>query len=255
MEPSGPSLKAGPGESLDRMSRTRWVLQRRKGHRSGTDDVLAAWCALSARPDARRVADLGCGHATVTLMLSSVLSGEFVGVEAQEISARLAERNLALNELSHRARVVHSDLREFEDEAGFDLVTGTPPFLPVGSGLIPNDPQRAAARFELRGGIEAYARAAARLLRPGGRVSLLMDGQQDARCLRAVADAGLHLHRQVVFTPIEGKRVRYRGYVAALDPPPAPVEILPLTIRDAEGNFTAAMSAIRRSFELDARDG
>ena len=243
------------GESLDRLSRTRQVLQRTGGHRSGTDDVLAAWCAVEACPQPLRVADLGCGHATVTLLLSSLLpDASFVGVEAQEVSAALGKRNLALNGLQERARVECGDLRSFEDTDGFDLVTGTPPFVPLGAGLLPRDPQRAAARFELRGGIEAYAEAAARLLRPGGRASLFMDAQQDARCLRAVESAGLHLRSLLIVEPIPDKQLRFRGYVASLEPADAEPAVKHLTVRGADGRFTDAMAAVRRRFELDDRD-
>jgi tRNA1Val (adenine37-N6)-methyltransferase len=244
-------LQPADGETLDRLSASRRVLQRRGGHRSGTDDVLAAWCAWQAMPDAARVADLGCGHATVALLLSSVLvEAEFVGVEAQELSAALGRRNLALNGLEDRALVHHADLRDFEDAAGFDLVTGTPPFLPLGSGLLPKDPQRAAARFELRGGIEAYADAAVRLLRPGGRVSLLMDAQQDARCRGAVEAAGLHLRRLLIVEPVRHKELRFRGYVASLEAHDEPIVEERMTVRDAAGRFTPAMVAVRRRFEL-----
>ena len=249
------ALTPGPGESLDRLSRTRQVLQRTGGHRSGTDDVLAAWCALGALPEARRVADLGCGHATVTLLLSSVLlDASFVGVEAQEVSVDLARRNLALNDLVGRARARHGDLRTFEDPEGFDLVSGTPPFVPVGAGLLPRDPQRAAARFELRGGIEDYAVAAARLLRPGGRVSLLMDAQQDPRCRRAIEAAGLHLRRLLIVEPIPGKQLRFRGYVASIEPAVEPIAVRRVTVRRADGTFSDAMAAVRRRFQLDDRD-
>ncbi len=245
----------GPGESLDRLSRTRRVLQRIGGHRSGTDDALAAWCALEARPDAARVADLGCGHATVTLLLSSALpDAAFVGVEAQDVSADLGRRNLLLNGLERRAVVRTGDLRAFDDPDGFDLVCGTPPFVPLGAGHLPRDPQRAAARFELRGGIEDYAAAAARLLRPGGRLSLLMDAQQDARCQRAIADAGLHLHRRLLVAPTPKKELRFRGYVAGLEPPEGPIVVARMTVRRADGTFTDAMVDVRHRFQLDARD-
>jgi tRNA1Val (adenine37-N6)-methyltransferase len=241
----------GPEESLDRLSAQRRVLQRRKGHRSGTDDTLAAWLASRVRPDAGRVVDLGCGHATVTLLLSQRLPGAtFVCVEYQPISAALARRNLALNGLEARARVAEGDLRDFEHEPVFDLATGTPPFMPVGSGLLAKDPQRAAARFELAGGIEAYLATAARLLAEHGLVSLLMDGDQDARCLRAFDAVGLHLHRTLVVFPRAGRSARYRGYVGGRRPAER-IARDELTIRDEDGQLTDPMRAVRRELELD----
>ena len=251
------SVQPLDGETLDRISDRRRVLQRRKGHRSATDDVLAAWSALAAAPHAERVLDLGCGHGTVTLHLSEALpDAEFVAVEVQEVSASLARRNMLLNGLQDRVIVLRSDLRELGALEppfaaalipGFDLVTGTPPFMPLGSGVLPADPQRAAGRFELRGGIEAYCAAAAHRLRPGGRVSFLMDGAQDERCKAAFVAAGLHLDRVVVVTPRPGRRVRYRGYIGGLDPVASPPQEVPLLVREEDGAYTAAMKAVREA--------
>lgn len=249
------------GERLNRLAAERVVLQRSRGHRSATDDLLAAWLAYTSQPHAGVVLDLGCGHATATLLLSTLLpEASFIGVEAQAISADLARRNLRLNRLDERARIVEGDLRQQRPEdlvpagtAGFDLITGTPPFMPLGSGVASRDPQRYAARFETRGGIEAYAEAAAALLAPGGRASFLMDAGQDARCQRAVDGAGLALCRMLVFTPREGLKPRFRGYVAlrAEEAPPVAPEVEPFCVRDRAGIYTASMKDLRALLQVD----
>jgi tRNA1Val (adenine37-N6)-methyltransferase len=245
------SLEPGPDERCDLLSKHRRVLQRRRGHRSGTDDTFAAWIAGTSRPDAQRVLDLGCGHGTVTMLLSQVVPGPFTSVEVQAISAALARRNVALNALGDRVTVVESDLRDLALEERFELATGTPPFMPVGSGPVSADPQRAAARFELRGGVEAYAQCAARHLEPGGTLMLLMDGAQDDRCRRAFADAGFGLSRLVAVTPRPGKPVRFRGYVGRLGEPDAATEWEPVLVRDAAGEYTPQMMGIRRDLFLE----
>jgi tRNA1(Val) A37 N6-methylase TrmN6 len=160
------------------------------------------------------VLDLGAGHGTVTLLLSRVLpDANFHLVEAQEVSAELAQRNLDENQLTSRATVACCDLREVDLRDRYDLVTGTPPFMPKGSGILPRDAQRAAARFELRGGIEEYLACASRALAPGGRVSMLMDAAQDERVRRGFRAAGLRLRRVLVVHPRTGRSPRFRGYV------------------------------------------
>ncbi|MCO4772374.1 MAG: methyltransferase domain-containing protein [Deltaproteobacteria bacterium] len=236
---------------LDRLSRDRQVLQRARGHRSGTDDIVAAWSASRAAPDAQRVLDLGCGHGTVTLLLSACLpEAAFVSVEAQEISADLCRRNMALNGLDARVDVRRADLRELDGGLGtFDLVTGTPPFMPPGSGVLPQDAQRAAARFELRGGIEAYCSAAARYLAPKGCASMVMDGAQDVRSRAAFAAAGLHLRSVRRVVPRTGKVWRYIAYVGGLQP--GQVHEEEIVVRDDSGDFTPAWTAVRQALRLD----
>lgn len=249
MEPlDPPGLSVDPAElSLDPLTERRRVWQRRRGHRSATDDFLAAWSALEAAPDAGRVLDLGCGHGTVTLLLSQVLDARFDLVEAQAVSAELARRNLATNGLAARASVQRLDLRELDPEPTYDLVTGTPPFMPLGSGILPKDPQRAAGRFELRGGIEAYLACAARALAPEGRVSMLMDGAQDVRVRAAFAAVGLHVHVVLAVRPRAAKEVRFRGYIGGAGA--RPLERRELVVRESDGAYTPAMRAVRSRFE------
>jgi tRNA1(Val) A37 N6-methylase TrmN6 len=228
------------------------VLQRRRGHRSATDDVLAAWSAQQTRPEAKSVLDLGCGHGTVTLLLSGLLpEAEFVSVEVQEVSYALLQRNIVLNGLAHRVRGVRCDLRELALEQKFDLVTGTPPFMPLGSGVLPKDEQRAAGRFELRGGIEAYLETAKEHLAPEGSVSILMDGAQDRRCREAFSRLRLHLHQVRVFDPRPGRPSRYRCYIGGLEPSPVPVSEHHLLIREEDGSYSGAMVGLRQQVGVE----
>ena len=57
-----------PDESLDQLTRDWWVYQLKRGHRFSTDDVVTAWTAGMARPDARALIDIGAGIGSVGLM-------------------------------------------------------------------------------------------------------------------------------------------------------------------------------------------
>ena len=207
-------------ERVDLLRPGLWVVQRARGHRATTDDQLLAWAALveaeraGRRGAALRVLDLGAGKGVVTLWLSAALPrARFVGIEAFAQSHALSLKGRALNGLEGRFEPLLGDLRdpaawavaraavkmiassargEGEGEGeGFDLICGAPPFMPLGAGVQPADPQRAAGRFELKGGVEGYLSACAALLAPEGRALILMDGNGERRALDAARGEGL----------------------------------------------------------------
>ena len=180
----------------DRLTRDVRVFQRAKGHRFSSDDVATAYVAHGTRPGARRVLDLGTGLGSVLLLLGWKLPhAELCGVEAQAMSFELLTRNVARSGFAERIRVRHGDLRDRELLAsfggGFELITGTPPYFPPDAALDAEDEQRAFARIEYRGGVEAYIEAAAPLLAPGAALVLCGDARVAARVDAAGRSAGL----------------------------------------------------------------
>jgi len=215
-----PSNSPSPDETQDRLTSRLRIIQRRRGHRAACDDTLLAWAAARACPEAGRVLDLGSGKGTVAMLLLQRLSRcRMIGLEALAEIHDLAVRNARLNGLVDRWEPRLGDLRDPSVLAGelpFDLVTGSPPFMPVGSGVMPRDAHRAAGRFELRGGIREYAEAAARNLTPCGKVVLLMDGLERSRAKteEALAASGLRLNDVTQVCPRPDHRPAYRIFTA-----------------------------------------
>lgn len=183
----------------DFLTRDVRVYQRAKGHRFSSDDVATAYVAFAACPTACRVLDLGCGLGSVLLLLAWKLpQAELAGIEAQAMSFELLRRNVARSGFAPRIAIAHGDLRDAEPLSslgdGFDLITGTPPYFPPDAALDAEDEQRAYARIEYRGGVEAYITAGARLLGAGGALVLCGDARVGARTTSAAAAAGLFLH-------------------------------------------------------------
>jgi len=240
------------------------IWQRRRGHRYSLDDVATAWEATRDRPDARRCLDLGCGIGSVLLMVAWRLpEARLTGVEAQDESVDLARRNVERNGLEARVALVHRDLRDRAltdslPDAPFDLVTGTPPYMPVGQGTPSPDPQRAHARMELRGGVEEYVAAAARLLAPDGTLVVCADARAPQRVLDAAAAAGLAtLRRRDVIPRARAKGPLFTLWTLGLAQPP-PGDILvapPLVARDEHGARTDEAHGIRRFFGLPVDEG
>jgi tRNA1(Val) A37 N6-methylase TrmN6 len=194
----------------DRLTRDIRVWQRERGHRFSSDDVATAYVAHHVRPEARRILDLGCGLGSVLLQLAwKQPQAQLCGVEAQEQSFALLTRNVARSGYGGRLRVEHGDLRSESlmstFGSDFDLVTGTPPYFPAETALIAEDEQRAYARLEYRGGIEAYIDAGSRRLSADGSFVLCGDARALHRTTSACERAGLHIRARCDVLPRSGK--------------------------------------------------
>ena len=191
-----------PDETLDFISGHFRIFQLRDGHRFSTDDVLAAWYGTTWCPSAGTVLDLGSGIGSLALIAAWRLPGaRLVTVEAQEMSVRLARKSVAFNGLADRVDLRCADFRDpgaLDVDERFDLVMGSPPYFPVGSGLEGDHPQKVACRFELRGDIADYCAVAVRHLAPGGVFACVFpqpDGQRE-RLLEAAQASRLSIVRQ-----------------------------------------------------------
>lgn len=235
------------------------LLQRRRGHRFSLDDLATAWVAARARPEARVTLDLGCGIGSVLLMIAWRLrEARCFGIEAQEISFGLAQRNVIENGVGARVTVALGDLREVARAEAYppcDLVTGTPPYLPLGTALLSPDPQRAAARVELRGGVEDYLLAASRVLAPDGRAVVCADGRFPERVIRGAAAAGLAPRERVDIFAREGAKDPLLAVwtCSRLEGEAAPVSLRKerIAMRDERGERSPVALAMRRFFGLD----
>ena len=229
--------------TLDILAGNWRIFQLRTGHRFSADDLLTGWAAVGANPAARQLLDLGAGIGSVGLLALWKLPTEahLTMVEVQAVSHALACRTVTYNDLGGRVTLHHQDLRAWPGGA-FDLVTGSPPYLPVGRGVQPQHPQKAAARFELHGDVFDYCQAAARSLAAQG-IFCFCHATDDPRPEDAIRQTGLTLVRrqEVYFRASLPPRMAlftcaWEG--TRMDPPP-------LVIRDMEGRWTAEYLALR----------
>jgi tRNA1Val (adenine37-N6)-methyltransferase len=222
------------GETLDAISGHFRIFQLRDGHRFSTDDVLTAWYGTSWAPSASSVLDLGSGIGSVGMIAAWRLPGaRVVTIEAQDESVRLARKSAAYNGLESRYEIRHGDFRESSPgepdgrplgaEERFDLVLGSPPYFPAGTGIEGDHPQKVACRFELRGDIADYARTAANHLAAGGVFVCVFPEEQIARMEMAARDSALTIvrRRPVVFKEGEAPLISLFAMMRASDLPEA----------------------------------
>jgi tRNA1(Val) A37 N6-methylase TrmN6 len=247
------------GEDLCYLAGDFRILQRVDGHRWSADDLVTAWYAAEtvATNPPRRAIDLGCGIGTVLLFTAWRFPlAQVTGVEAQEISAGLARRSLAWNGVDDRCSVHFGDLRDptlAERFGQVDLVTGTPPYMPIGTGVESSRVQCGPCRFEFRGGVEDYALAASHLLADGAPFVGCCASRQRPRIFDGASRAGLYVERWRDIVPREGKEPLFSVYV--LRKPAAGIEPrtrdeLPLVLRNKDGRFTDAFNEVRKAMGM-----
>mmetsp|Transcript_22679 Transcript_22679/g.63274 ORF Transcript_22679/g.63274 Transcript_22679/m.63274 type:complete len:314 (-) Transcript_22679:9-950(-) len=255
--------------SLDRVGALE-LHQLMAGNRITCDDVLCAWAATRAasassrRPKPRRVLELGSGCGSVGLLtLSRLPQARATLVECQEVSVGLLRRNIAHNGLEERAEVLHGDLREVlrDVHPRYDLVLSNPPYMPASIGALPKHPQKAYARFELRGGVEDFAAAAGRALVGGGRAVFVHSDA--ARTRSALEGAGLLVEHSIAVMLHEGaaprrcvvlasRRAEEDGALDAIDNLDLPSSV---AVHSASNTPTAAWRQICVEVGFPARTG
>ena len=250
-------LQVGEGESLDAISGYFRLFQLKKGHRFSTDDVLTAWYGTSWAPRAERVLDLGSGIGSVGMIAAWRLPGaKFVTIEAQEESVRLARKSARYNGVEARYEIRQGDFREagmVKAEEKFDLVLGSPPYFPLGTGIEGDHPQKIACRFEVRGDIRDYCAVAARAMAAGGWFACVFPTEQLERVEIAAREAGLSIvrRRPIIFREGEAPLLNVFAMVASADLPKGMREktwVEPaLIIRARDGSVHPEYSAVKLS--------
>lgn len=234
----------------DRLIGDWHLYQRTGGHRTSTDDLITAWYAAhrsAGRPE--RYLDLGCGIGSVLLMVCHKLRPSVsIGVEAQAQSALMAERSVAeLPSSGCAIEIRNGDFRSagLAAEERFDLITGSPPYFPLSDGVLPNDSQRRACRFEARGGAEEYLETAKRHLSENGHFYLVFQTQWNDRVMRASERAQLYVTGQADFQMRRDKPQPFLSVFEFAHQPASQIHRFSCAVREADNSLSAGYQALR----------
>lgn len=157
-------------ETLDTVNEQLRLIQRKDGLRYGTDAYLLA---AYVRPAAQaRAVDLGSGSGIIPLLcLARNKFAHAYAVEVQEDFADIIGRNAQLNGMADRLTPLCIDLRELcaADIGGeVSIVTANPPYMKTNAGKRNESDAKYIARHEVKGGVDDFCAAAARVLKHGG---------------------------------------------------------------------------------------
>lgn len=253
--------------TLDRISGDWHIHQLARGHRFSTDDLVTAWLAIEHHPRPQKHLDLGTGIGSVGTMVLWHRLGRpdaeegrprttpdlprplMVGIEAQEVSHRLNRHTLRRAGLEDVVELRHSDFRDpaalpESEHHTYDLVTGSPPYIPLGKGVVSPHHQRAACRMELRGDVFDYCRVAVRALSREGLLCIC-HAWGDPRPEAALTEMGLTIRdrRDIFFRRNREPTIVVwaAGFGGERQDGP------PIVVREADGQMTRQYLDIRRA--------
>ncbi len=138
----------------------------------GIDAVLLSDFAEINQGDV--VMDLGTGTGIIPLLLSAKTKANHIdGLEIQQEVFEMAKRSVTLNKLDGKINIIQGDLVGFKTAMQYDAVICNPPYKPADSGLLNPEDKLKISRHEVCCNLSDIVKTASRILKPGGRFSLI----------------------------------------------------------------------------------
>lgn len=230
-----------PGERLDDLQcHGLKIIQRPDAFRFGTDSVLLADFAAPKKKD--RAVDLGCGTGAIALLMAGHQPSLSVdAVELQPEIADMARRSVALNGLEERVRVHNLDMREVWRALGagkFSLAVCNPPYGRSGAALESQSEAKRIARHEGDLTPADLARAAAMLLKNGGRFCAIYPAPRAYELMRAMDGAGIAPKRLRTVHGVAGRAPKFVLLEGVKGGGEGLHWLEPLVLRNADGTFS-----------------
>lgn len=169
------------------------IMQDKKAFCFGLDAVLLSDFAVVKKNEC--AVDLGTGSGIIPLILSRTSASvknetdKFTALEIQKEQAELAKKNVALNNLEDKIKVVEGDIKNVKKlfkPQSFDVVTSNPPYAVFTGGAVSDDAAasgceksnctvsaKAIARQEILCTLEDVVKAASFILKPKGRFYMI----------------------------------------------------------------------------------
>ena len=230
-----------PGERLDDLQcEGLKLIQRPDAFRFGTDSVLLADFAMPRKDEI--AVDLGCGTGAIALLMAGHQPRMTVdAVEIQPDVADMAGRSVALNGMEARVKAHCLDMREAWRTLGagrFSLAVCNPPYGRSGAALESLSETVRIARHEGDLTPADVARAAAMLLKNGGRFCAIYPAPRAYELMRAMDEAGIAPKRLRTVHGVAGRAPKFVLLEGVRQGGEGLHWLAPLVLRNEDGTFT-----------------
>lgn len=186
------------------------LYQPKRGYRFSVDALLLFDFISLTKPS--RGVELGTGSGIISLLVARKFKkAEITGIEIQKMLAGCAEKNIKLNRVDDRVRIINEDIRNIKKVLPankFDLVFSNPPFRKTKTGRLSADNGRAVARHEIKISLPDIIEAASYLLKHAGKFYLIYHPFRLAELISLLQKEGLEPKRMRFVHSREGEEAK-----------------------------------------------
>lgn len=222
------------------------IIQNKELYRFTSDAVILA-NFVSAKPT-ESLLDLGTGSGVIAILSTSKNKlSHTVAVEIQPQMFDMARRNVTLNGLDDKIKVVNCDMKNFVCEKEFDVVVCNPPYKKIiGERTKINvNPSKQIARHEVAITLQEICQVASKNLKFGGKFFVCLDADRVAELLFDLKSCGLE-PKKMFFTQSSEKSNAKIVFVQAVKGGKEGVQVLPMLItNDLDGSYLETVKKMR----------
>ena len=215
------------------------LIQDKNGYCFTSDAVLLAGLVRAGKNDV--VVDFGCGNGVVALLVAGKTTAKsVVGIEMQEGAYKLAVRNVQLNAMQDRVRLVNDDIANADKVLGKEsvsVVVCNPPYFEKNSGQKRVSESVALSRHESTCSLDDIVAKASEVLKYGGKLWMIHKCERMAEVLTSMSNHNVEPKKVTLIYPkankipdtfvVEGKKSSAPG-----------MKIDSIVVYDQEGNMT-----------------
>lgn len=182
------------GEDITLLKNGYKIIQKKDGFRFSVDAVLLSDFFTPTKKG--KVLDIGTGNGIISILLAiNKKSDDITGIDIQEDSCKLAEKNVKLNELDNIVKIVKGDIKEYPYGNTFDYIVSNPPYMKIDGKKQNEYMSKSIARHEVTLTLEELVKNAKRVLKPVGTFTMIHRSYRFTEICRVLEDCGFSLKR------------------------------------------------------------
>jgi tRNA1Val (adenine37-N6)-methyltransferase len=214
----------------------------------GTDAVLLG---IAAELDGiNTILEIGTGCGVIPLILAQRSNAKIDSIEIDEQSAMQANENILASTWSDRIRIIHSSLQKYLNSTRlhYDLIISNPPFF--SRSFKSSIEKRNISRHDDQLSFEELLQAATKLLKPEGKLWIILPVREGNIFQNKASLSGFHLHSLKYIIPKSGKSPN-RIIMSLASNKTDRINESNLTLRDPSDDFSKEYRAFAHDFYID----